>query len=79
MLLSTLLRSLRERQRLRVADVSALLDCSTASIYAWEAGDKEPGPAHLSALANAYCATKKDRAELARLKAFGPDEAVSND
>jgi len=78
MLLSTLLRSLRERQRLRVADVSALLDCSTASIYAWEAGEKEPGPAHLSALANAYNASKKDRAELARLKAFGPDE-VAND
>jgi hypothetical protein len=79
MLLSTLLRSLRERQRLRVADVSALLDCSPSAIYAWEAGEKEPGPAHLSALANAYSATKKDRAELARLRAFGSDEAVSND
>jgi len=78
MLLSTLLRSLRERQRLRVADVSALLDCSTAAIYAWEAGEKEPGPAHLSALANAYNATKKDRAELARLKAFGPDEVTGD-
>jgi transcriptional regulator with XRE-family HTH domain len=78
MLLSTLLRSLRERQRLRVADVSALLDCSTAAIYAWEAGEKEPGPAHLSALANAYSATKKDRAELARLKAFGSDEVASD-
>jgi len=78
MLLSTLLRSLRERQRLRVADVSALLDCSTAAIYAWEAGEKEPGPAHLSALANAYSATKKDRAELARLKAFGSDEVSSD-
>jgi hypothetical protein len=31
----------------------------------------------LSALANAYSATKKDRAELARLRAFGPDEAVT--
>jgi len=78
MLLSTLLRSLRERQRLRVADVSALLDCSTAAIYAWEAGEKEPGPAHLSALANAYSATKKDRAELARLRAFGSDEVASD-
>lgn len=78
MLLSTLLRSLRERQRLRVADVSALLDCSTAAIYAWEAGEKEPGPAHLSALALAYCATKKDRAELARLRAFGSDEVSSD-
>jgi len=78
MLLSTLLRSLRERQRLRVADVSALLDCSTAAIYAWEAGEKEPGPAHLSALANAYSATKKDRAELARLRAFGSDEVSSD-
>jgi transcriptional regulator with XRE-family HTH domain len=78
MLLSTLLRSLRERQRLRVADVCALLDCSPSAIYAWEAGQKEPGPAHLSALANAYCATKKDRAELARLKAFGPDEVTGD-
>jgi len=76
MLLSTLLRSLRERQRLRVADVCALLDCSPSAIYAWEAGQKEPGPAHLSALANAYSATKKDRAELARLKAFGSDEVT---
>lgn len=76
MLLSTLLRSLRERQRLRVADVCAILDCSPSAVYAWEAGEKEPGSAHLSALATAYCATKKDRAELARLKAFGPDEVT---
>ena len=76
MLLSTLLRSLRERQRLRVADVCALLECSPSAVYAWEAGQKEPGPAHLTALANAYNATKKDRAELARLKAFGPDEVT---
>lgn len=76
MLLSTLLRSLRERQRLRVADVCAILDCSPSAVYAWEAGEKEPGPAHMSALATAYCATKKDRAELARLKAFGPDEVT---
>ena len=74
MLLSTLLRSLRERQRLRVADVCALLECSPSAVYAREAGQKEPGPAHLTALANAYNATKKDRAELARLRAFGPDE-----
>jgi transcriptional regulator with XRE-family HTH domain len=76
MLLSTLLRSLRERQRLRVADVCALLDCSPSAVYAWEAGQKEPGAVHLTALANAYSATKKDRAELARLKAFGPDEVT---
>lgn len=76
MLLSTLLRSLRERQRLRVADVCAILDCSPSAVYAWEAGEKEPGPAHLSALATAYNCTKKDRAELARLKAFGPDEVT---
>lgn len=76
MLLSTLLRSLRERQRLRVADVCAILDCSPSAVYAWEAGEKEPGSAHLSALATAYNATKKDRAELARLKAFGPDEVT---
>ena len=78
MLLSTLLRSLRERQRLRVADVCAILECSPSAVYAWEVGEKEPGPAHLSALATAYCATKKDRAELARLRAFGSDE-VAND
>jgi transcriptional regulator with XRE-family HTH domain len=76
MLLSTLLRSLRERQRLRVADVCAILECSPSAVYAWEAGQKEPGAAHLSALANAYSATKKDRAELARLRAFGPDEVT---
>ena len=76
MLLSTLLRQLRERQRLRVADVCAILECSPSAVYAWEAGQKEPGAAHLSALANAYSATKKDRAELARLRAFGPDEVT---
>ena len=78
MLLSTLLRSLRERQRLRVADVCAILECSPSAVYAWEAGQKEPGAAHLSALANAYSATKKDRAELARLRAFGPDEVTGD-
>jgi transcriptional regulator with XRE-family HTH domain len=78
MLLSTLLRSLRERQRLRVADVCALLECSPSAVYAWEAGQKEPGAAHLSALATAYNCTKKDRAELARLRAFGPDEVTGD-
>jgi transcriptional regulator with XRE-family HTH domain len=78
MLLSTLLRQLRERQRLRVADVCALLDCSPSAVYAWEAGEKEPGSAHLSALATAYNCTKKDRAELARLRAFGPDEVTGD-
>jgi transcriptional regulator with XRE-family HTH domain len=78
MLLSTLLRSLRERQRLRVADVCAMLECSPSAVYAWEAGQKEPGAAHLSALATAYNATKKDRAELARLRAFGPDGVASD-
>jgi transcriptional regulator with XRE-family HTH domain len=78
MLLSTLLRSLRERQRLRVADVCAILECSPSAVYAWEAGQKEPGAAHLSALATAYNATKKDRAELARLRAFGPDEVTGD-
>ena len=79
MSLSTLLKQLRERQRLRVADVATMLDVSKSSIYAWESGENEPAPAQLLQLANAYSATKKDRAEIARLKAFGPDEVVSGD
>jgi len=79
MSLSTLLKQLRERQRLRVADVAAMLEVSKSSVYAWESGENEPAPAQLLQLANAYNATKKDRAEIARLKAFGPDEAVSSD
>ena len=79
MSLSTLLKQLRERQRLRVADVATMLDVSKSSIYAWESGENEPAPAQLLQLANAYNATKKDRAEIARLKAFGPDEVVNGD
>jgi transcriptional regulator with XRE-family HTH domain len=78
MSLSILLKQLRERQRLRVADVAALLDVSKSSIYAWESGENEPAPAQLLALANAYSATKKDRAEIARLRAFGPDEVIGD-
>jgi transcriptional regulator with XRE-family HTH domain len=55
-----------------------MLDVSKSSIYAWESGENEPAPAQLLALANAYSATKKDRAEIARLKAFGPDEVASD-
>lgn len=39
-------------------------DSKLRDIKAWIAGES----------VNAYNATKKDRAELARLKAFGPDE-----
>lgn len=78
MSLSILLKQLRERQRLRVADVAALLDVSKSSIYAWECGENEPAPAQLLALANAYSASKKDRAEIARLRAFGPDEVIGD-
>jgi transcriptional regulator with XRE-family HTH domain len=55
-----------------------MLDVSKSSVYAWESGENEPAPAQLLQLANAYNATKKDRAEIARLKAFGPDEVVSD-
>jgi len=79
MSLCTLLKQLRERQRLRVADVATMLDVSKSSVYAWESGENEPAPAQLLQLCNAYSATKKDRAEIARLKAFGPDEVVNGD
>lgn len=59
MSLCTLLKQLRERQRLRVADVATLLDVSKSAIYAWESGENEPAPAQLLALANAYNATKR--------------------
>ena len=78
MSLSILLKQLRERQRLRVADVATLLDVSKSSVYAWESGENEPAPAQLLALANAYNASKKDRAEIARLRAFGPDEVIGD-
>jgi transcriptional regulator with XRE-family HTH domain len=74
MKLHTLLKNLRERQRLRVDDVAAMLDCSRSAVYAWESGGKGPAPEHLRALADAYNCTKKDRADLARLSAFGTDE-----
>ena len=74
MKLHTLLKNLRERQRLRVDDVAAMLDCSRSAVYAWESGGKGPAPEHLRALADAYNATKKDRADLAWLSAFGTDE-----
>ena len=74
MKLHTLLKDLRERQRLRVDDVAAMLDCSRSAVYAWESGGKGPAPEHLRALADAYNATAKDRADLARLSAFGTDE-----
>ena len=74
MKLHTLLKDLRERQRLRVDDVAAMLDCSRSAVYAWESGGKGPAPEHLRALADAYNCTKKDRADLARLSAFGTDE-----
>jgi len=79
MKLHTLLKDLRERQRLRVDDVAALLDCSRSAVYTWESGGKGPAPEHLRALADAYNCTKKDRADLARLSAFGTDEEHSTD
>ena len=64
--------------QLRVDDVAAMLDCSRSAVYAWESGGKGPAPEHLRALADAYNATKKDRADLARLSAFGTDEELDS-
>lgn len=72
-MLQTLLRSLREARGLKVADVADKLGVVRGTIYAWEAGEKLPDPVNLRALADVYEATETERADLARLRAFGPD------
>lgn len=54
-----------------------MLGVVRGTVYAWEAGEKLPDPANLRALADAYDADDAQRADLARLRAFGPDAPMT--
>lgn len=68
-----ILRSLRERAGLSVPEAAEAIGVHKATIYAWEAGEKQPDPPALRKAMDAYGASDDERAEVARLKAFGPD------
>ena len=44
------IRNARQKQKLRVRDVAALMDVSDAIIYRWETDQRRPTDANLSAL-----------------------------
>lgn len=73
--MGSILRTLRERRGLGVADAAALIGVTRATVYAWEGGEKEPDKPALRSACDVYAATDDERAELARLRAFGPTSA----
>lgn len=76
--MSELLRTLRIRAGFTsVAAAAAAIGVERATVYAWEAGSKEPDKANLRTLAEVYGATDADRAELARHRAFGSDDRAA--
>lgn len=70
--MAAILRILRERRGLGVTEAAALIGITRATIYAWEGGAKEPDKQSLRNACDVYGATDEERAELARLRAFGP-------
>jgi len=69
--MSTLLRTLRLRAGLTVEEAATRIGVTRATVYAWEAGDKEPDKDSLRAAAAAYDATEEERVSLAIARAFG--------
>jgi transcriptional regulator with XRE-family HTH domain len=73
--MAQLLRTLRQRAGLTVEEAAARIGVTRATVYAWEAGDKEPDKDSLRAAATAYDATEDERVRLAVARAFGVDAA----
>ena len=71
--MGSILRALRERRGLTVAEAAGWLGLTRATIYTWEGDAKKPDPASLRAAMDLYGATAEERDEVARLRAFGPD------
>ena len=74
--MQTILKKLRERASLTVREAAEALGVQRATVYAWEGGDKMPEPASLRAAMDLYGATPGERAAVAQLRAFGPDDAA---
>lgn len=70
-----ILKALRSRSGLTAIEAAERIGVTRAMIYCWESGDKEPGRPSLLAACDVYGATEAERAELARLRAFGPTSA----
>lgn len=68
-----ILKRLRERAGLPVREAAEHIGVTRATVYAWEAGEKQPDPPALRAAMDLYSASVEERDEVARLRAFGPD------
>lgn len=74
--MGTFLRHLRTRAGLDVDAAAERLGVARATVYAWEAGDKEPGKENLSALMDLYAATADERVQAAVYRAYGVEPTV---
>lgn len=72
-----ILQMLRERSGLSVRQAADGIGVTRATVYAWEAGQKQPDPPALRGAMDLYAATDDERAEVARLRAFGPDPSAA--
>ncbi len=73
--MGSILRTLRERAGLSVADAAEQIGVSRSLVYAWEKDEKQPEPPNLRAACRVYAASEAERAELAALRAFGGEAA----
>jgi transcriptional regulator with XRE-family HTH domain len=74
-----LLRRLREQAGLTVPEAAERIGVHKATVYAWESEGKIPEPPQLRRAMDAYSASEEERAEVARLRAFGPDPETTGE
>jgi transcriptional regulator with XRE-family HTH domain len=70
-----ILRTLRKRKGYTVQQAADLIGVTRVTLHTWEGGQKAPKAPALQKAMEVYGATEDERAEVARLRAFGPDEA----
>lgn len=73
--MGVLLSRLRLRASLSAKAAADAIGVVVQTVYYWESGEKEPDKDSLRKLCDVYGATEAERAELARLRAFGPTTA----
>lgn len=70
-----ILRDLRERAGLTVIRAAEQIGVTRAAIYSWESGAKWPDQEPLRKAMDVYGASEAERAEVAKLRAFGPSDS----
>lgn len=75
--MSALLYELRTRAGLRAEEAAAAVGVHPATVWAWEAGKREPDKAVLRRVIETYNPSPDERARLIELRALGPETTTA--